>query len=429
MHCLPVTIRISVLGLGFAALAGGCYESHRRPPRPDAGDTEPERDAGVECAPGDIEIDAELVVGSNLMAGLGSLVVDSRTGETLFRDGHTDHGFRLCFAREHAPLDLSFTQQGGHNYFPGISEDFRSTSWGRMERIPLTLDPIPGRLVRQEEGSEFVVHFTHWMPERIDESPFMHGCRGVNSDCRIRFIELSVDGELLGAGAFDHRVGWDDELVLDARGADLASGEFEVRLPSRGLLAGVELAEVRPLDCTGDPGPLPPGAIDLWRCTYAGVGHVATNDGERAVGSFSYSTGPVVVADTLMARLGSEEEGFEAYAFVPCCRGTPPPPIRFGEVTTLEGVESPAGLMVEIDAPGYEHPFIAVDKGRGGIDRIWSFAGGLWTVSPDTIPQPFYETRRENEEVWVGAITTSGAAPWAAGVPVMEVRRRIVPSP
>jgi hypothetical protein len=246
---------------------------------------------------------------------------------------------------------------------------------------------------------------------------------------------VQTEDELLGGAAFEQPLPG-DELVLDTHGSTLGTGSFEVALPTDGLLAGLPLT-VRPLDCRGEVGPSSPGEIDLYQCAYAGVGTVTEVAGDRARGTLSFVTGPTLVADTVVARLGSTEDGLEAYAYAPCCTAGDAPLLAFGEVRELEGGgPRREDLWVRIDAPGYEHAFVytfneAHPRLTQQFERIWDFgADGHLDITIDDMPPYFLETNGgfpPLDEMWVGAITTEeDIPPWAAGRPVRSVRRRVV---
>ncbi|HJL16107.1 MAG TPA: hypothetical protein RMH99_10635 [Sandaracinaceae bacterium LLY-WYZ-13_1] len=436
-----------MLGRSLASASGilaalltttGCYLSHQRPdgggPPSDAGQPV-DADADASCGPDDIRIEASLLFGPHGRDGRGSMIVESRSGETLFRDGHGgDHRFELCVPREEAPLDLSFPSHGNPNYVLGVDSDFSHGMWSVSRPLSLS-DPEPGRLVRQEEGSAFVVHLAAHLVERITESPFLRGCRTWLDRCQIRFLEVASDGRLLGAGSLEHTPSDsdDDEMVLDARGPlSTVEASFEVRLPRAGVLAGLELTEVWPLDCSRPlVGPVLPGQLDLARCRYAGVASWVLAGDRVAQGTLTYITGPEIHTDRLVARLGDPEEGLEALALVPCCNPGEMSVVEFGEVNALEGSGARAGdLSARIDAPGFEHAFVYTDHARF-TNRIWDYhTDGSLIVTSEALPPFFVERYRDvspAEEVWIGAVTTGDAPPWSAGMLVRSVRRRVVP--
>ncbi len=431
--------RVSLAALTCAVASAGCYRSHTRSAEP-AGDAGESEDAPCViapgprgCPPGYRAIASALTYGPNEMPGLGSLIAYAADGHEVFHDGHTDNRFDLCLCADEGPFDLFFAQDGGSNIFFAVNGDFVGETWGRGgRRAPEDADP--GRLERQAPDSRFVVNLGLDLGsvQIIDESPFSAACTDNLSECRIRYIEVAGDGALLGGAAFEHQGGRGHELVLDARGTAVVTGRrFEVELPTDGLLAGVPLTDVRPLDCSGPPGTAQPGELDLWRCSYAGVATVEETDGARARGSFSFVDGPTVTADTLMAHLGSEESGLEAYAFVPCC-GEAEHHLSFGRVDRLEGTAGTApNTSIDVVAPGYEHAF-----GHVYIFPRYTFwdldRHGTFRVPAERMPAYYTDrhggdTDRVIREMWVGAMTTEGAPPWSAGRPVRMVRRRIAP--
>lgn len=434
-----------------AALLSGCYLSHERPSTPEAGVV----DAGAQdggsvtvpvgerCPPDYLRIGMALARAPRGGESPGTLAVTAHDGRLLYKDGPGgDFRFDLCVPEIEAPLDLNFLQGSGPNYILGVDTDIIGASWARS--APTALDWDQERflervfLARQHPESRFLVHLSSHVLVEVTESPSMLPCDGFFNRCWIRFIEVSPTG-LLGGAAFqfrdlDHPDYEPGEMTLDASRSGLEEGRFEVRLPTTGLLADLPLTEVRPLDCSNDEvGPARPGELDLWRCTYAGVATIEETVDGVARGRFSYVSGPAIHADTLVARLGTADEGFEAHSFVPCCRGgAETEPITFGEVHTLEG-GGPLhrDMWFRVDAPGYRHAFAFITPDASG-QRFWSFPqNGQADVSADDLPRPFLDRHntgpRPIDEMWVGAITTEGAPPWSAGTPTRMVRRRVIP--
>ena len=421
------------------AACPGCYLSHELPVE-DGGEVV--LDTGVLPDGGACQrVDALLIFGPTFSGpgtgqGLGSLIVESATGEELYRDGHDGNSrFHQCFPRAEGPLTLVFAQEGGPNAILDVNEDFDSESWGRGPHLALDRDDLEtGRLERQEPDSVFRLQVSSNQTRTLADSPFQVPCRGILGPCRLRFIELDAAGDTLGGGAFEHRDGRGEELVLDARGSTVASGRFRVALASGGLLRDGRIAEVWPLDCRGRPGPALPGELDLWRCAYAGSAVIETTSGDVVEGRFTYRSGPTdaLVADTLVARVVSPDERTEAYAFAPCCGAGPSGVIelRFPDgVNRLEaGGRTWLDFHFDVDAPAYEHPF-AYTRESGNTERLWGFAS-TGRARMDRMPNYFrdrFAGRPPLEEVWIGAITTRDRPPWAAGAPVAMVRRRIVP--
>lgn len=410
-------------------LAGGCYLSHGRA-EPDGSahvDGRPPSDAS-ECGEADFRVAASLVTTVARIPGLGSLVVTDRDDEQLFRDGHTDHRFDLCFSATRGPFDLSFVQEGGPNYFPGETRDFTGTVWGRFERHRLVREPLIVRLERRRPDSVFLAHLLPWSVTTLTEDRTETECRGSLSACRVRFIELGADGEsLLGAGQLEVDGGEGVEVTLESDDTGVGSVSFTVELPGFGELASLALEEVRPLDCSYDEvGELPVGSLDTWRCTYAGVGTVEEESDGVARGRLVFSEGPAIRADTVMARLGSADAGLEAYVFAPCCATSPT--LRFGDVQSLEVSGSDVtDLRVRVQASDYDHGFVDIYDFPRQHHRVWGRdRAARWEIEPADLPPWLREQAPPFHEVWVGAISTVGEeAPWEGGAPRIQVRRRL----
>jgi hypothetical protein len=337
--------------------------------------------------------------------------------------------------RAESPLDFVFLQRGG-NVILGVNGDLRGEVWGRPRFDPLN-DPesFRGELRHQVPGSTFVVHVSTDHIRRLSDSPFQVRCEGLLSSCQMRYIEVGPQGELLGGSEMEvrHIV---ENVVLDTRGSQLESTRFEVELPDAGLLAGLPLTQVRPYDCSGNPGTAWPGELDLWRCTAAGVARFEVQDGVVR-GQVQYVAGPSIEADTLVVRLGNAEQegGLEAHVLEPCCTETElTEPLTFPRVDRLDGPAGhvvPTELAFDVEAPGYDHPFAAIDYPVGSV-RVFGFRpNGRYEMQ--RLPQAQLETTdtMPNEpvkEFWVGAVTTEqDRAPWSAGMPRAMVRRRLVP--
>lgn len=421
----------SVLSL----LLSSCYLSHGRSqdggsPQPDAGVDARPHEGG--CDSRDLRVDARLVFLDE--PGLGSLIVNGRSGE-LFHDGHGgDHRFDLCIDAGEAPLTLEFAQQGGPNLILGVTSDFVGEAWGRGVLIEPDFDMEVGELARQEPDSVFTVHVTPRLVQTIVRSPFITPCDGVLSPCRIRFIEVSTDGRLLGGGAFDHRGGHGSRMVLDGRGTSTDSRRFEVELPRDGLLAGLPLVDVRPMDCRGPVGPAYPGELDLWRCSYAGVADFEISDGV-ARGTVQFVRGPDVVADHLMARVADESSGLDAHVLVPCCTAPDSEPLQlsFPLARRLDAHlgERAEALSIEIDAPGYVHA-AAWYRSDGSTHRIFGFEPNGQLSMPQLPPYSHAILAGTPpprwRELWISAVTTEeGRKPWEAGLPRAMVRRIVLP--
>ncbi|MGE0785421.1 MAG: hypothetical protein AB7S26_07025 [Sandaracinaceae bacterium] len=440
----------AALRIGVALpLLCACYRSHLRP-----------GDASVDAeAPSDAEIafpapdggcpldyltfDLTILFGPQpLGAGGGIVYVSDRDG-TLVESADTDYSdlrwrVVVCAARTAAPYELAIGQEGAPQFIHDLEDDLVGRSISKPA-YPLPDDGPSGTLDRQEPDSRFVVHIDPSQTRVISDSPFDNlacaGPAGLRSLCWLRFIEVSSRDTLLGGGiVMTPRERPEPDLVLSARGGNIAHGAFTVHLPDGGMLASLPLTEVRPVDCTlqtpggSSFGGALPGRLDGWRCAYAGVGRVEDTSSGLARGTFDYLDGPDLHANLLLARLGpAEADGLEASVLVPCC-DEPDIALEFGDVEQLDGGGMFAqDAWAQVRASGYDRAFLFMDPGQFIV----------WGAQPDGTLElasehseayltQFRGGHHQLHNTWVGAVSTDGDPPWDDGLRLRMVQRRVV---